>query len=128
MSAVADWLEDEWIKYAFTTTAMGTRPTEWHVALHTGAPGDDGAANEVSGSSYARVSTTWTQVDNTVSNAAAVTFPTVTSAGYTVTHFSVWDDDTAGNCLYVGPLVLSKALAVGEAGNFAIGELILSVD
>jgi hypothetical protein len=128
MNAITDYLETEWMKYAFTTTSMGTRPTAWYVALHTADPTETGATAEVSGSSYARVSATWSQTVNVVSNVAAITFPTVTSAGYTVTHFSVWDASTSGNCLFKGALAVGKALAVGEAANFAIGELILSID
>jgi hypothetical protein len=128
MSAITNYLETEWMKYAFTNTAMGTRPTAWYVALHTADPGETGATAEVSGSSYARQSTTFTQTVNEVENDAPISFPTVTGSPYTVTHVSVWDAVSGGNCLYKGALTVSKALAVGEAGNFAIGELILNID
>lgn len=127
-SGAADYLESEWMKYAFTATAMGTRPTTWYVALHSADPTDVGNVGEISGSSYARTSTTWTQTAGQVVNAASITFPTVTSSGYTVAYFSVYDASTAGNCLFQGALAVAKSLAVGEAATFAAGELILAVD
>lgn len=127
MSAVSDYLEAELMKYAFTTAGMGTRPTAWYVALHTADPTDTGATAEVSGSSYARTSVAFTRTGGQVVNTGAVTFPAATGSGYTVTHVSVWDASTSGNCLYQGPLTLAKAIAVGEAANFAASELILNL-
>lgn len=128
MTGFADYSEGEVMKYLFTTSSMGTRPTAWYVALHTGDPADTGATNEVSGSSYARQSTTWTRTGGQVVTAASITYPTVTSADYTVSYFSVWDAVTSGNCLFLGALATAKTIAVGEAATFAAGELILNVD
>lgn len=123
------YLKTELMKYSFTADAMGTRPTAWHVALHTADPTAAGTANEVSGSAYARVdaSALLSHTAGAVTNTGAVTFPTVTTTGYTVTHASVWDAATNGNCLFYGALSVSKALAVGDALVFATGELDLSM-
>lgn len=126
MSAATDWLEAEWIKWAFTTESMGTRPTAWTVKLHTGDPGETGASNEVTGSGYAaQTGVTFTRSANEVSNTAAITFPTVTTTPYTVTHVSITDGT---NVLAKGALDVSKALAVGEAFIFSIGELKFNVN
>lgn len=122
------YLRNEYQKYGFSATAMGTRPTVWYVALHTADPGAAGTANEVAGSSYARTSMgTPTVSGSSVTNPGAVTFPTVTAAGYTVTHASIWDASAAGNCLFYGALSVAKALAVGDALVFATGELALNL-
>jgi hypothetical protein len=106
------YLRGEWMKYGFTTTAMGTRPTAWHVSLHTADPGGTGAS-EVSGSAYARVNATalLTRSGSQVTNSAgAVTFPTVITTPYTVTHAGVWDAATVGNFLFGGALAVAKVL------------------
>lgn len=127
-AGVADYLETQWIQYAFTATAMGTRPTAWYIALHSADPTDVGNVGEISGSGYARQSTTWTQTVGQVTNDGAVTFPTVITTPYTVGWVSIHDASTTGNCLYQGALSVAKTLAVGDALTFAIGELILTVD
>lgn len=122
------YLRTEWMKYGFSASAMGTRPSAWHIALHTADPGAAGTANEVSGSGYTRISMgTPTVAASQVTNAGAITFPTVTDTPYTVTHASVWDAATAGNALFYGTLSVAKALAVGDALVFATGELDLDV-
>lgn len=127
MSAASDYLEEQWMRYAFTTTAMGTRPTAWYLGLHVGDPGESGAAAEVSGSGYARTSCAFTQTGGEVANTGAITCPTVATTPYTVSHVSVWDAVSGGNLLYKGPLPIAKALAVGDALQWAVGELILTV-
>ncbi len=126
MTAATDWLEAEWIKWAFTAEVMGTRPTAWTVHLHTADPGEAGTASEVTGSGYVAQSATFTRTDNEVANTAAITFPTVTTTPYTVTHVSIKADGT--NVLAKGALDVGKALAVGEAFIFSIGELKFNVN
>lgn len=127
---VATFLRDKWMEYAVTTGDVATaRPTAWHVALHSDDPGASGAANEISGSSYARVDVT---ADVSLTSGVAtvdvsVVFPTVTSTGYDVTHVSLWSATSAGNCLFYGALAIPKSLAVGEAAVFATGELSFTV-
>lgn len=129
MSAASNWLETEWIKYAFTTTAMGTRPVEWYIALHTADPGETGATAECAYTGYARVAATWTQTDNSVVNAGTVTFGAQGDVSpVTITHFSVFDALTSGNCLYKGPLDLGKTFNQNDIPNFGTGEIILNVD
>jgi hypothetical protein len=123
------YLRGEWMKYGFTTAAMGTRPTAWHVSLHTADPGGTGAS-EVSGSSYARVNATalLSRTGSQVTNTGPISFPTVTGSPYTATHGGVWDASTVGNFLFSGALAVPKVLAVGDAGVFATGELLLDVN
>lgn len=133
MSAATDYTELEWMKYMFTATAMGTRPTAWYAALHTADPTDVGNVGEVTttlDAAYARKAVTLAQTANEVKNSAALTFNAVdaASAGYTVSHITIWDALTAGNCLFRGALAVPKALAAGEVLSFAINELVLSVN
>jgi hypothetical protein len=124
-TAVAAYLQAEWIKYAFTAEGMVSRPTAWVVHLHTADPTSTGTVAEVTDTAYVRQSATWTRASGQVNNTAAVTFPPA-NAGYTVTHISVWDGGSA-HCLYVGALQFSKPLVAGDTLAFGVNEIALSV-
>ncbi len=70
--------------------------TNLAVALHTADPGETGdqTTNEITYTSYARVSVArtsggWTVTNNSVSPVAAITFPAGTNTSGTATHFSI---------------------------------------
>lgn len=126
MSA-ANFTESEWMKWAFTTTAMGTRPTAWYVGLHTADPGDTGAS-ELTDSGYSRQSVTFTQTDNQVTSSNSQTFPAIVDASVSIGYVSIWDAATTGNCLWTGALSLAKTFAIADVPKFGTGEIILSVE
>lgn len=110
--------------------ALASRPT-WFVALSTTTPTMAGAnITEPSGNGYARVSTApadWGTASNAdpseLSNAAVITFPGVTGAGWgTVTHFLLFDASTSGNFLGFGALGTPKTPTAGDTPQFGIGE------
>lgn len=116
-----------------------TQPTNVYVALHTADPGADGqSGNEVSGGSYARVSTSgsdWnagTTADPSVtSNANTITFPQATASWGTVTHFSLWTSSsgtTAAEFIGASSLTSSQAIANTNTASFAAGALTHSLD
>lgn len=102
-----------------------------YIALYTAAPSDSAAGTEVSGSSYARQnapSATWpTPSAGSVSNTTAVTFPAVTSSGYTVLGAGLCDAVSAGNLLR-WQAISSTAIAVGDQGNFPVGAITFTED
>jgi hypothetical protein len=107
-----------------------TAPTPY-VGLYTAAPTDAGGGTEVSGGSYARVDASakfGAASGTTMSNDAAITFPTATGSWGTVTHFGVFDASTSGNLLYWGALSASKTVGSGDTASFAIGELDVTLD
>lgn len=125
---------EQLLKYLFTTSALGTRPTAWYVALHTGAPSLDGSDNEAAYSGYVRqsVAFTATQPGGTdtpwqVDNDADVAFP-ATNASVTVTHVTVFDAASAGNCLAVFELPISRTVASGGVFSIPAGELVITGD
>jgi len=81
-----------------------------YVSLHTGDPGETGtqATSEITYTSYARVAVArsgagWTVTNNSVSPAAAITFPAGTGGSGTATHFGVGTDSSgAGVLLFSG--------------------------
>lgn len=109
------------------TAAVAAKPTGWFVSMHTADPGLTGA-NEVTGSGYTRIgSQAFNRTNGIDTNSTAITFPVVVAPAYTTTHIAVWDALNAGNCLITGALDAPRALAVGDAMNFAIAALILTL-
>lgn len=91
------------------------------VSLHTADPGEAGtqATSEATYTSYARVSmprngSTWTVTGNSVSPAAAISFPTCTGGTNTITHFGVGLASTGANTLiYKGSVSPTIAVSSG---------------
>ena len=102
-----------------------------YIALHTADPGEAGdqTTNEVAYTSYARVAVArssggFTVATNTVTNAAAITFPQCTGGSATATHFSIGTSSSgAGKILYSGALTASLAISNGITPEFAAGDL-----
>jgi len=96
----------------------------FYVALHTADPGETGATAELSGDGYTREGDTFTITGDTAGNDSALTFGPVSADKGTVTHFSIWDASTAGNCICKGALTASRAWPSGElvaaAGDFTL--------
>jgi hypothetical protein len=118
-----------WIKGTTFTAA----PANLYVGLFTTAPtANVSSGTEVSGSSYARqavASSGWSSIAQSadtihdeISNSGAITFPAVTTTGYTVVGVGIWDASTAGNLLYY-QAVTSQAVAVGNQYQIAAGAL-----
>jgi hypothetical protein len=124
--------EDLLLKWAFTDSAV-TRPTTWFVALHEGDPGETGVDNEVvvgTDADYVRKAVTFADpVDGQALSDSAVSWTVEAgSAGYTVTHGSIWDAATDGNCLIKGQLPVARALVAGGILTFNVGEVIAALD
>lgn len=102
-----------------------------YVSLHSSDPGEAGAqnTNEVAYTSYARVAVArssggWTVSTNTVTNAAAITFPQCTGGSATATHFGIGTASSgAGVLLYKGALSSSLSISSGITPEFAAGDL-----
>lgn len=124
----------EYLFNAGSAPSWLTTGGDWYVALHDGAPGVDGAANEVTGTDYARVATsaaTWgtasTATPSVVSNVAAITFPTAGTGGWgTVSAFSLWTASSGGTCVWTGTLN-SQAIVEGNTPEIAIGEADITI-
>lgn len=92
-----------------------------YVSLHTGDPGEAGSqtTSECAYTSYARVAVArsgagFTVTSNSVSPAAAVTFPEATGGTETATHFGVGTASSgAGVLLYKGAISPNIAIATG---------------
>lgn len=132
MSALSNYAENLLLAWLLTAGAA-TRPTAWYVALHTGDPGEDGTANEVTtgtDADYVRQAVTFDTPSGgqaLSSNAPSWTVATG-SSGYTVTHASVWTASTSGSCLLKGQLLAARALVADDVFTFDTGEIVATLD
>ena len=110
------------------TTGGATRPTEWHVALFTSNPDEDGSGTEVSGGAYARQSVTFTVSGNTATNSGALEYATATAGYGTVTHVGVFDASTGGNLIAYAALTTSKTIDTGDVFRIPDGDLDITLD
>lgn len=102
-----------------------TRPTAWYIQLHTAAPTDAGTSNvSTTIADRTQYSGGWTRSAETVDNDAAWESSAATG-GETITHCSIWDAVSAGNCLYVGDCT-DVTVASGVKVRFAAGTLDVS--
>lgn len=127
---LADWAETNLLDWLMGG-ATPTRPSGRYLALHTGAPGETGASNEVStsGTGYARQAITFGAASG--GSAANTNAPTFTNAGTdfgTISHLSVWDASSGGNCLWQGAATASKIIANGDSYQTAIGAVTVALD
>jgi hypothetical protein len=135
MTDFADALEADIIDWVFDGTQFPTPPSDVYVGLHTGAPGDDGASNEISTNStgYSRTAVPtgsgWNQPSaNEASNAGEVAFGPADTDWGDVSHFTVWDSQTGGNCLWTADLGTTRTILTDDEARFAAGELTFTVD
>jgi hypothetical protein len=143
MSAMTNYLENRLIDHLFRAQTLAA-PSGLHVALHTADPTETGAVAEVTGNGYTRGAlapslTNWRSTNGTTgsvstgtggatANAAAISFPTPTGAGWgAVTHFSIWDAGTGGNCLFYGALTSSKTINSGDTVSAAIDAITVTL-
>lgn len=130
MAGLTNYGEDLVLDWLFTAGAA-TRPTVWYVSLYTVSPGEGTAGTEVTGGSYARVSTSFTvsgTAPTTASNTAAVEFAECTVAWGTVVAAGIMDASTGGNLIAFANLTTSKAISTGDVLRFNAGEIDITLD
>jgi len=115
-----------------TGKAAWTMPADVYVALFNGDP--LGAGTELAdppATDYARelmADTDWNAAafaspTGTSSNATDTDFGIAGSAWGTVSHYAVYDDPTAGNMLWSGPLEVTRSIQLNDPVKFPAGEL-----
>lgn len=138
MSAASNYTEKNILNAMLRGTAYPL-PTNTYVSLHTGSPGEDGSANEVSTSTWpgyvrrqaeqgSAIGTGWTAPaagDASIStNAKQITYPVQDGVvNVTVTHMAVWDAASGGNMLSYAILDAARTLSPLDVLVFDIGQL-----
>ena len=101
-----------------------TMPATVYVKLHLGDPGE--AATSNAAVEDTRKSAAWaTAASGAIATSATLEWTSV-STTETYSHWSMWDDLTAGNALWSGALSTSAAVTAGD--TFQITSLTLSLN
>jgi hypothetical protein len=126
MAGISNYLEDELLDHIFRAAAY-TSPSGIYVKLHLGDPGEAGTTNAAVETTRQQATFGTNSSGGTISNTVAITWTSV-STSETVSHISLWDASTAGNCLWKGQLTTPKVLAAGDNLTIAIGDLDITLD
>ena len=126
----SDYLELKVLDAIFNGQAWSTI-SNVYIALFTGTLTGDTPGTEVTGGSYARVSTApsdWAAASSgSITNSGTITFPAPTANWGTVTHFGAHDASTAGNAFYYGDLTVSRVINSGDgAPSFAASAITIT--
>jgi len=131
MSAFSTFSANLVLTWLFSTAAA-TRPTTWYVSLHTGDPGTDGSANEVTtglDANYVRKALTMgTAAAKQMLNSAQCSWTAAASiTPYTITHVCIKDALTAGNTLFMAAKPVPTSVTNNAVTTFAVGEIIAAL-
>lgn len=126
--SMSNYLENAIGNHVLRNTAL-TSPTTVYLAVHTADPTETGATDEVSGNNYARKAITFGAPSNGVfTSNADVVFDQASGSWGTITHCTIWDAVSGGNCLYVGTLTASRSVPTGSILTFASGDVTVTHD
>jgi hypothetical protein len=100
--------------------------TEVWVKLHKGDPGEAGTSN-AAGETTRKKATFAAPSGGQIKTSAKLEWTNV-STTETYSHVSLWDAETAGNCLWTGALSASKSVETGDTFIIASENLTLSLD
>lgn len=113
--SLSNYLEDALLNH-IRDGATFTPPADLYVKLHTGDPGEAGTSNASAETTREIVTFGAASGGSMVSNG---TQPEWTSwpapaDNETITHFSIWDNVSAGNCLGAGAWASGKTMDTGD--------------
>ena len=120
----SNYLEDAINNAVCNNTAL--QVAQVYVKLHTGDPGEAGTTN-AAGETTRKAASFGASSGGVCTSDADITWTSYSTAE-TVSHVSLWDASTAGNCLGAGALAASKTLAVGDTLTIASGSLTFTSD
>lgn len=121
--SMSNYFEDVLVAWWRGEAAWPSLPANWYVALHTADPGETGASEVPSTNGYARAAipadtSHWddsSSGNGTTANTLSVSFATPSGSGWgTVTHFSIWDAASGGNCWMIGALDTPRTILSGD--------------
>jgi len=129
-SSISNFLENAIMNMVFNDTDPSftgavVSPTTVYVKLHTGSPGETGTGNPAANTT--RKAASFGAASNGISTSDADIQWTLVPAE-TYTAISIWDDLTAGNCLWFGDLTSSKTVALNDTFTIPSGSLTVTLD
>jgi len=121
--SISNYAELKILEHTTGKTAW-TIPTNVYVKLHTADAGEAGTSNAATETTR-KVAAWATAASGSIATSATLEWTNV-AATETYSHWSLWDDVSAGNCLWTGALSSSAAVTAGD--TFQITTLTLSLD
>lgn len=121
--SLSDYAENAVVDAICNNTAF--QVAQSYVKLHTGDPGENGTNNAAGETT--RKSASFSAASGGVGTSDADISWTSYSTAETVSHVSLWDHLTAGNCLGAGALAASKTMAVGDTLTIPSGSLTVTI-
>ena len=121
--SISNYAELKILEHTTGKTAW-TMPTNVYVKLHLGDPGEAATSNAASETTR-KVAAWATAASGSIATSATLEWTNV-AATETYSHWSLWDDVSAGNALWSGALSTSAAVTAGD--TFQITSLTLSLD
>jgi hypothetical protein len=95
-----------------------------YLKLHLGDPGEDGTGNPAAETTRKAVS--FNAASGGSKQSTATVEWTLVAATEVYSHWSLWDDETAGNCLWYGALSANASVTAGD--TFEITSLTLTLE
>ncbi len=121
-TTMSRYVEDKLINALFNNASPAAlQLSARYVKLHTGAPGVNGTSNAAGETT--RKSVTGAASSGGVFTSVADLVWSAVASSETYTDISIWDDPTAGNCLWVGQLTAPVAVTSGATFTLAAGNL-----
>jgi hypothetical protein len=126
--SISNYLEGKILNKVFKATDF-TSPTVY-AQLHGGDPGDDGTSNVLAGYTTRSSAISFGTVSGgSVASSADITWTSITPSGSgLISHVSLWDASTSGNCLWTGALTPNRTVSSGDNLTIPSGSLIISLD
>jgi hypothetical protein len=121
--SISNYAELKILEHTTGKTAW-TIPTNVYVKLHTADAGEAGTSSAATETTR-KVAAWATASSGSIATSATLEWTNV-AATETYSHWSLWDDVSAGNCLWTGALSSSAAVTAGD--TFQITTLTLSLD
>jgi hypothetical protein len=121
--SISNYAELKILEHTTGKTAW-TIPTNVYVKLHTADAGEAGTTSAATETTR-KVAAWATASSGSIATSATLEWTNV-AATETYSHWSLWDDVSAGNCLWTGALSSSAAVTAGD--TFQITTLTLSLD
>jgi hypothetical protein len=127
MAEFTNYAETKIYDHMLRNTAW-TSPVTVYVALHTADPTETGAVAEISGNGYIRKAAAFAaSTDGVGSTSGDVTYDQATGDWGTISHFSIWDAESAGNALMYSSVTTPKAVNSGDTAKFTAGDITVTI-
>jgi hypothetical protein len=121
-TGISSYLGNAWLDAVGNNTSFAV--TTVYVKLHVGDPGANGTSNAATettrkAASFAAAST------GAIASDAAITWTNI-AGSQDATHFTAWDNETAGNFLFSGTIT-ANAYNAGDTFTISSGSLTISL-